>query len=70
MNVKLQRDLSGKSVLITDAATGAILRECAGEESRQIAKSYALAPMQRTFCEAEIDENGLLHLGDELEVNQ
>ena len=66
ITVKIQRDITGTSILITEG--GAPIWESAGHEARMIADRYGLGPMGKTWARAEVDGNGLLHLGDELDA--
>ena len=68
ITVKIQRDVTGTSILISEEPDGTPLWESAGHEARMIADRYGLGPMGKTWARAEVDGNGLLHLGDELEA--
>lgn len=64
--VKIQSDISGNSVLIYDQ-TRDLFHQEVGADAVKIMETYGLDTMSKTFAKAEVDENGLLHLGVELD---
>lgn len=64
--VKIQTETTGKKVLIYPEKRDFQV-EISGEDARRIIDCYGLGPLSKTFSEAEVDENGMLHLGHELE---
>ena len=64
--VKIQTETTGTKVLIYPENMDFHL-ELSGDDAEQIINAYGLEVLSRTFVQAEIDENGLLHLGNELE---
>lgn len=64
---KLQFDLTGSSLLITEVPCGTILTTMTGADARRVADTYGLTPLTKTYVDAEVDANGLLYLGKEIE---
>jgi hypothetical protein len=68
LTVKIQLDASGTHVLIYDVPeprSFSVLLQ--GVEARRVAEAYDLQPLTRVHVRAEVDENGLLTLGEVLE---
>jgi hypothetical protein len=66
--VKIQLDLTGRKILITPSVGDDFIVELEGEEATQVAKSYGLGPMGKTYARAKIDGDGLMALGDEVDT--
>ena len=64
--VKVQTETTGTKVLIYPENRDFQV-EISGDDAKRIIDTYGLGVLSRTFAEAEVDQNGLLHLGNELE---
>ena len=64
--VKVQTEMTGTKVLVYPENRDFQI-ELRGDDAKRIIDCYGLGVMSRTFVQAEVDQNGLLHLGNELE---
>lgn len=65
--VKIQTDVARARVLIYDVPLESrIFVELHGAAAVDIANSYNLGSLDRTFAEATVDDDGILRLGDEV----
>lgn len=63
--VKIQRDMTGKSILISEVPDGPILFQCSDDMAAYISKTFGIAPMGKVYVNAEVNEYGTLCLLDE-----
>ena len=64
--VKIETDVTGLGILIYDENRD-FTYEDHGSEAKRIRDSYDMEPLSKVYARAEIDDNGLLHLGAEVE---
>lgn len=65
--VKIQCDLTGERILIYDVPEESFMVEFDGDNAARVIEAYDLKPLTKTYARAEVDEHGLLHLGQEIE---
>jgi len=63
---KIQCDMSGQKILIYSENRDVLLK-VEGDEAKRIKDGYGLEALTKTFVQGEVDQHGLLHLGNELE---
>ena len=64
--VKIQTDATGASVLIYPTCGDDFHVQLEGDEAQSVIRGYDLIPLGKIYARAEVDENGLLSLGDEV----
>lgn len=61
--VKIQTDMSGQAIYIYDKNRDVDV-QFRGSEAKRVVDGYDMGPLEKIFVNAEVDENGMLHLHD------
>ena len=66
VTVKIQCDATGQKILIYDVPERSFHVELEGSDAEGIRSVYEMSPLTKVYVKGEVDENGMLHLDEEV----